>query len=439
MIISPMKVHAMLPLSRVVAIHAINHQLLKDARFFSLHFKWIYRVFLLLISAVLLNVLPSAYAHEQHAVQTTLAQQLAFDADGTAWRVSVAGMYVAVDRSHDLAKTFSQPILLNLAPQTIKAQNEERPQIAVGPNGYIYVIWTESRHKRKASYVWFSRSVNQGRSFEKPMLIDADQTEALHAYANLNVSAQGTLTVSWLNARDEQATARHAESTKGAALYFAQSFDHGATFSQAKKLTETGCECCRLASTNKPDGRVTLLWRAIFEHQERDHMMAEMPEPSQPVALHRASFGHWQVEGCPHHGPAIASGGKAAQWWGYHLAYYDGQDKKPGLYYARMDGEAWASSVPKRIGRTQYRAGHPALFSVAEKVWLVWREIVDNQAQILGMYSEDDGKNWTEAKLLLTSDTKIDYPQLLAHQDHVYLFVNTAKSGVKLIPINHRF
>jgi hypothetical protein len=58
------------------------------------------------------------------------------------------------------------------------------------------------------------------------------------------------------------------------------------------------------------------MWRHVFEGSERDHMMAEIPsntptlEAKQDVATRRVTFGHWVIDGCPHHGAALAVGAK---------------------------------------------------------------------------------------------------------------------------------
>jgi len=79
-------------------------------------------------------------------------------------------------------------------------------------------------------------------------------------------------------------------------------------------------------------------------------MIAEIPAKANQIpVMKRATFGHWKIDGCPHQGAAIATGGEGKDWWGYHMAYFDGNDAKPGLYYSRMDGVAWASSPPEEI------------------------------------------------------------------------------------------
>jgi hypothetical protein len=272
--------------------------------------------------------------------------------------------------------------------------------------------------------------------------VHSDRAEITHRFDSLNVAPDGKLTVSWVDKRDLIAAKAAGKKYDGAAIYYAISTDKGASFNLEQKLADSSCECCRIVTTNKPDGTVVALWRHVFEGSERDHMIAEIPtkEPSKTSALEannhevprRATFGHWVIDGCPHHGAALASGGEGKHWWGYHMAYFDGNDKNPGLYYSRMDGVAWASTPPKKFGNNKNQEGHPALLAIGEKVWLVWREINEGKATILGKFSEDDGKSWTEAKEWLTTNDKADYPILIQHKRMPYLVWNTQKEGLQV-------
>ena len=147
----------------------------------------------------------------------------------------------------------------------------------------------------------------------------------------------------------------------------------------------------------------------------------------------RASFGRWKIDGCPHHGGALAVG----EGFGYHMAYFDGAGDNPSLMVARMDGEAWVSSPPKKFGNMKNGAGHPSLLSLGEKVWLVWRETNTEKAtEIYLMKSEDGGKIWDDTKRIFTTKHKTDYPQLIESKGKIYLAVNIAHDGLKLVQIS---
>jgi hypothetical protein len=367
-----------------------------------------------------------------------LAVSLAFDGQGDLWRTTEKDGYIWVDSSHDLGKTFSKPVQVNPQPQKIGADGEARPKIAIGPQGYIYLTWTEALKKPFSGYIWFSRSTNQGKSFEKPYIVHQDRSEITHRFDALNISKNGGVTVSWVDKRDLIAAKATGKVYDGAAIYYARSLDNGASFTTEEKLADGSCECCRIAFTNKPDGTAVAMWRHVFAGSERDHMLAEIPQSAgQTPVIKRATFGRWKIDGCPHHGAALASGGEAKDWWGYHMAWFDGGNddagKNASLFYARMDGEAWVSSPAKKFGNHTNKAGHPALLSIGEKVWLAWRETEANTNTVMGMFSDDGGRSWGDAKIIARTLGQADYPQLIAHEHQVYLAWNTLKDGLQVI------
>lgn len=378
----------------------------------------------------------NASAHETHTQHATsqLAISVTIDESGKLWRAGVHDGFVQVDKSSDLGKTFSKPVKVNQIAMKIGAEGEARPKIAV-LEGNIYLTWTQALKTPYAGYIWFARSTNDGKSFEKPYIVHTDRAEITHRFDALNVSPNGDITVTWVDKRDLLAAKAAGKKYDGAAIYYAVSTDKGVSFKPEQKLADSSCECCRIVTSNKPDGTVVALWRHVFEGSERDHNIAEIPKTGTKPELHRATFGRWVIDGCPHHGAALASGGEGKDWWGYHMAYFDGNDRKPGLYYSRMDGVAWVASPAKKFGDNSKQAGHPAILSIGEQVWLVWREIKDGKSSILGMHSEDGGRNWNDAKTLAETHQKADYPFLLQHKNIVYLAWNTQANGLQLLAL----
>lgn len=395
-------------------------------------------VFILLMSLACYS--QNVLAHDEHtkSQENSLAMSVAMDAQGNLWRVLEKNGLILVDSSRDLGKSFTSPVQVNVNAQKVAAEGEARPKIAVSTQGQIYLTWTEALKKPFTGYIWFSRSVNGGKSFEKPYIVHSDRAEITHRFDSLNVSANGKITVTWIDKRDLIAAKLAGKPYQGAAIYYAVSTNQGASFATEQKLADSSCECCRIALTNKPDGTVVAMWRHVFEGSERDHMMAEIPTQLNQIPVpKRATFGRWKIDGCPHHGAALATGGEGKDWWGYHMAWFDGGNDDSGkdasLFYARMDGEAWVSSPPKKFGNHHNQAGHPALLSTGENVWLVWREIENKNSKILGIYSDDGGKSWTAAKQLATSAGKADYPILLSKDKQTYLAWNTEKEGLVLL------
>lgn len=383
----------------------------------------------------------AAHAHEEHTShrQATLAVSLALDAQGKLWRAAVKDGFVEVSSSQGSGKNFSRPVRVNQVAQKIGADGEARPKIAVSPAGNIYVSWTEALKKPFSGYIWFARSVDAGKTFEQPYIVHQDRSEITHRFDALHVSADGSITVAWVDKRDLLAAKAAGKSYEGAAIYYAVSKDGGASFLPERKLADSSCECCRIALAGKPDGRVAAMWRHVFEGSERDHMIAEIPAADQAPEPKRATFGRWKIDGCPHHGAALAAGGDGARWWGYHMAWFDGGNDDTGkdasLFYARMDGEAWVSSLPKKFGNMKKQAGHPALLAAGENVWLVWREKDAGKSQLWLMKSSDEGKSWESPKMMADVSGTADYPILLQNGKVLLLIWNTAGEGLKVIPL----
>jgi hypothetical protein len=392
--------------------------------------------FALLISLLLWPLFSLAHeAHTQHPAPSVSAIDVVFDTAGNLWRVSVHDGFLLVDKSADFGKTFTVPIKVNATAQKIGANNEARPDIALDANNNIYVTWTQNLNTRFAGYIWFARSINGGKSFEKSYIVHQDRAEITHAFNAINVAPNGKITVTWIDKRDAFNAKKAGKNYDGAAIYYAISTDAGKTFAPEQKLADSSCECCRIVTTNKPDGTTVAMWRHVFEGSERDHNIAEIPKAGARPEPHRATFGHWVIDGCPHHGAALANGGEGKDWWGYHMAYFDGNDRKPGLYYSRMDGAAWVASPAKKFGDNSKQAGHPAILSIGEQVWLVWREIKEGKSSILGMHSEDGGRSWNDVKTLTDTHQKADYPFLLQHKNIVYLVWNTQANGLQLLAL----
>lgn len=387
---------------------------------------------LMLIGLLLLVNTITSYAHghdKPHDMQQSdsLAVSVAFDPVGTLWQVAVNDGFVIVSSSKDFGQTFSEHVRVNAEKQNLTAKGEVRPKIALGPNGEIYVTWMQNLTKRFSGYIWFARSLNGGKSFEKPIIVHQDRAEIGHAFEELSVSPTGDVTVVWLDARDLLADKVANKKRSGSSIYYAISQDNGKSFLPEKKLADYSCECCRIAMTTKPDGTAIAMWRHVFAGGERDHMIAEIPALGKKANLKRATFGHWKIDGCPHHGAALESGGEGADWWGYHMAYFDGKDKNPGLYYSRMDGVAWVGTPAKQFGNHAKQARHPAILAMGELVWLAWLETHENNnKKVMTMHSNDGGKTWSDTIAAFNTNQQVDYPQLLKFKDKAFIVVNTS-------------
>ena len=77
-----------------------------------------------------------------------------------------------------------------------------------------------------------------------------------------------------------------------------------------------------------------------------------------------------------------------------HLAWSDNKT----IYYARMDGEAWVSSVPKKIVAENAR---DLRFSQDKNVLMLNWQATDGAYQ---MQSDDEGRSWQLLTKIITKN-----------------------------------
>lgn len=352
---------------------------------------------------------------------STIAVSVAADAQGALWLARVADGRVLVSRSTDGGAHFAGETAVNAVPENIRAENQNRPKIAVhGDN--VAVLWAQALPKRFAGHVRFARSTDGGRSFSAPVTVNSDTAEIGHSFGALAMHADGRLAIAWLDGRDNAAAA--PGTWTGSSLYYVLSGDGGATFTENRRLAAHTCQCCRVGLAFAPDGVAVAFWRHVFGTDTRDFAMARLA-PESPVV--RASEDGWHIDGCPHHGGDIAIDDRGRR----HLAWFTGGGKQPGLYYRRIDGKRMTRPMP--FGDADAQAGHPAVFARGDDVWLAWREFADDAYRVQSMHSRDGGKHWQPARTLATTRGNSDLPLFVANARAPLLYWNTVDDGLRIL------
>lgn len=367
----------------------------------------------------------------QPSLRCALAPTATFDHRGRLWLVWVQGGHVYVNHSDDRGRLFSAPVRINARPERIGARGELRPKIAVAANGHIYISYTQLLKKRFSGHVRFSRSVNGGRSFSTPITINSDRQLTSHRFDVLGVNAQGHVYIAWLDKRDMLAAKKRRRPYRGAALYFALSTDGGQSFHANKKIRDHSCQCCRLALAFDTDDLPVMVWRHIFDRNTRDHALVKFKTASRPGTVRRASDDQWQVDGCPHHGPALAIGSVGR----YHLTWFTQGKKRQGLFYAHSSDQGRTFSTPMPIGDANAQAGHPTVLALGAQVFLAWKEFTGKVVRIRLRFSPDRGRHWLPPYTIAETAGPADYPFLLTDGKRTYLSWRTKREGYRLLTI----
>ena len=274
-----------------------------------------------LICAALAATTGALAQHHAPRKAESLAVAAAVAPDGALW---IAGLdesgRLFVQTSADGSEQFAPRRLLDLQGDVVAAEGEFRPSLVFGPQGRAVLAYTRPRQKHHTGEVRLLRSNDGGAQFGAPITVHTDRQVLGHELQALGFDGQGQLHVAWIDRRDSEASRQKGGSRddyRGAGVYHTVSTDGGATFRPETRLAEHSCECCRIAAAPAPDGKVALMWRHVYDGNERDHAFVLLGGAAAPVTA-RATTDRWAIEACPHHGPGLA----AAKDGGYHAVWF---------------------------------------------------------------------------------------------------------------------
>jgi len=329
---------------------------------------------------------------------------------------------------------FGRGVRVNDRPGDAAPHEQAPAQVAVGPDGAIYVVWQNNREipgrRFPASDLRLARSTDGGRTWAPAVTVndDADGAPSSHTFHNLLVARDGTVWVSWLDSRvrDAERARRHpraapaahdmneqamhampeaagasmpampaqpaGDSVKamhghggmaedptlpGSEVRVAKSTDGGKTFGPSVVVDGGVCPCCRTSLAAGADGSVFVAWRKVFAGDVRDVVVAKLAPGAAafgaPVRVHADG---WVFPGCPHAGPSLAVDGQGR----LHVAWYTGKEGRQGLWHAvsadggRTFGEAAALLTGGWVPPSQV-----ALAADGDRVWATWddRRVVE--------------------------------------------------------------
>ncbi len=392
------------------------------------------------VGVLALLLLTAASVAAQHAghVPTTAPEALfktptiAAAADGTLWRVWVEQRHVVVSFSRDRGRSFAPPVRVTRDPEPVDANGESRPKIALGGSGDVYVSYTRLGQRPYTGDIRFSRSVDGGRTFESPRTINDDGLETGHRFDALTVGPDGTVYVLWIDKRDLERAEAQGRAYEGAALYYAVSRDRGATFTPNRKIKDQVCECCRLAHDFDNRGRLVLAWRDVMPGSIRDHAMVRIAPDGTLSNVDRVTTDHWILNGCPHHGPALAIGTAGHT----HFVWFTGEGPQgPGTFYARLDANGRVQGTPRRLGGAEAGAGHAAIHAHGDSVVIAWKEARGTASALVVTASHDGGKTFGARREVATASRAADHPMLVNTPSGLLLSWYAPDTGHRLMPI----
>lgn len=379
--------------------------------------------------ALLLVLLFAAAAQAQQPAMRARAElgtSAAFAADGSLYAVRKQGDHVLLQRSVDNGRSWAPPVVVNAQPEAVSADGENRPKIAFAADGGVLVAWTHPLAKRFSGAIRLARS-DDGRQFSEPLTVHRDRAEITHRFESMHVLPDGRVLLAWVDKRDLEARTAAGGDYRGAAIYAAMSGDGGRSFAPEVRVADHSCECCRIAVSSDAEGRPLLMWRHVFVPNVRDHALAVLDDKGQPLAVERATFDDWRIDACPHHGPSIAvqpDGTRHAVW------FNERADSGGRVFYGRLrpgtvDGQ-------RTVGGAG--AAHADLAVSGARVAIAWKEFDGERTQLYAEVSDDGGRSFARQALAATAGAS-DQPRLIRRADAIFVFWRTEQDDMKVYPL----
>jgi len=370
---------------------------------------------------LLLNLFLPAQAAMSHG--PALGTTAALDPQGRLWIARSEPVdknaHVIVQRSDDRGATWQPSIRVTTKPEPVSADGENRPKLAFGTRGELYVSWTSPTSEKFTGDIRFARSLDNGKTWSDPAVVHRDRQVITHRFESMIVDRTGRVWIAWIDKRDLAIATADKKEYSGAAIYYAYSDDRGTTWRGDFKLADHSCECCRIALSLDSQGRATAMWRHVFPPNERDHALAVLQPEVKDIVVERVTFDRWKIDACPHHGPSLAVADDGTR----HAVWFNQVNGEGRAYYGRL-----TTSAPSNVQALPAGASHADLAVEGSKVAIVWKRFDGTATRVESWLSNDSGKHFNPGPTLTTNGDS-DQPRVI-NKDGAMLVVWRRAEGI---------
>lgn len=316
----------------------------------------------------------------------------------------------------------------------IGARGETPPVIVETTGGWLAIAYKVRLAGKRKGQLRVQQSRDRGATWSRAeMLHDDTDNYGAHSFLDGEATAAGAV-FAWLDNRSGAQGLRVAR------------LDADGQISANETVDPQTCQCCATA-VHAEGERVWLAYRDL-DDDVRDIALARSVVAGSVVAgnvrgpdgtgslgfepLGMVADDGWRIQGCPHTGPRLATGGDGALW----IAWFSGSQQsgaQPGIYVAKSE-DYGTSFSPRRALAAPGSGGlqavfHPELARLADGRLALFYEATRADGRAIEIrIAEPAGDSWGEP---LRFDEEGVYPRVAAQGDVSFLAYTLSQEGAE--------
>jgi len=276
-----------------------------------------------------------------------------------SWTEEQNGRTVLVYRKFD-GVNFLEKVTVS-STYGLQSHHESMAKIGVTGEGVLFCLFRVSsptKYNKYAGNLFYTTSKDNGKNWsEKAKLVDEKKSTS-QSFFDIERMNDGELAIVWLDNRFS------TKEKRGSTLFFNRTHS-GKILQTEKSIAYNTCQCCRtdlLIDKNK----IKIAFRNIIDNSIRDMFYVSSDNNGEYFEEpRRISADDWEIDGCPHTGPSLATGKTTAAVW-----FTAGKGNK-GLFFAEK--EAGEQEFGKRLEISE-NGNHPQLIFLNEVYYIVYDE-----------------------------------------------------------------
>lgn len=332
---------------------------------------------------------------------------------------SAEGRNVLVATLGPDGRVSSEPRQMNDKAGEIAAHGGENlAKFTVDLNGGVAAIWMMPLPGRHTGEMRVAHA-HSGEDFPAAATLNDDGKAVNHAFSTITTAPDGRVYAAWIDGRNRTDFQDDRQQ-----MFMSVSEDGGRSYGQNYPVASGVCPCCRPNIAFLDGGETLVLsYRFVTKPENvRNHVVIRSTDGGrtfgEPVAI---SDDGWTSEGCPHAGASITADDQGS----IHSVWWTGgrTDDEAGIYYTYSeDGgqsflprELIAEASPKAVLHTQVRADTDG------NLYAVWVNIQNEQRQIFLAHRRTGAAEWSEIEQLSDGTENALFPMLAVDEDRLYV------------------